>query len=94
MSAVEKIAYMWLFGRVPLSTTFGRRLVLLLSTLISIASMIWRAEAKSYSSFMGAAILAGIGTGPGEVERALPFVENQLNSYHHRRLFHQLLLLM
>ena len=54
--------------RVPLSTTFGRRFVLLMSTLVSLGSMIWRAEADSYSSFMGAAVLAGIGTGPGEVE--------------------------
>ena len=55
--------------RVPLSVTFGRRFVLLVSTLISLGSMVWRAEADSYSSFMGAAVLAGIGTGPGEVRK-------------------------
>ena len=54
-------------SRVPLSNIYGRRLVLLASLLVLMASHIWRVEAKSYSSFMGAAALAGIGGAPGEV---------------------------
>lgn len=54
-------------SRVPVQTTFGRRPVLLLSTLICLGSNIWRAVAKDYRSFMGACILNGIGAGPAEV---------------------------
>ena len=50
-----------------MSTAFGRRPVLLLSTLVCIASNIWRAVAKDYGSFMGACVLNGIGSGPAEV---------------------------
>lgn len=53
--------------RVPLQTTFGRRPVLIISTLICLVSNIWRAVAKDYNSFMGACILNGIGAGPAEV---------------------------
>ncbi|KAJ6114260.1 Major facilitator superfamily domain general substrate transporter [Penicillium sp. IBT 16267x] len=51
---------------VPLSTTFGRRPVLILSTLICLASNIWRAVAPTYGSYMGACVLNGIGAGPAE----------------------------
>ncbi|KAL1638620.1 hypothetical protein SLS58_008738 [Diplodia intermedia] len=54
------------FVWVPISSSFGRRPVLFFSTLICFASAIWRAEAKSYSSFMGAAVVNGIGAGPAE----------------------------
>src|SRR6266498_411244 len=54
-------------ARVPIQTSFGRRPVLLFSTLICLASNIWRAKAKTYSSFMGACVLNGIGAGPAEV---------------------------
>jgi hypothetical protein len=53
--------------RVPLQSTFGRRPVLLMTTLICLASNIWKARATSYSSFMGACILNGIGGAPAEV---------------------------
>lgn len=53
--------------RVPIQTSFGRRPVLLASTLICLASNIWRAEAQTYRSFMGACVLNGIGAGPAEV---------------------------
>ena len=59
--------------RIPLSSTFGRRPVLLASTLVSLASCIWRAEARSYNSFMGASILNGIGAGPCEVRQKFFF---------------------
>ncbi|PSK33644.1 hypothetical protein B9Z65_7531 [Elsinoe australis] len=51
---------------VPLSSSFGRRPVYIASNLIVLASMIWRATAGSYSSFMGACVLNGIGAGPAE----------------------------
>ncbi|KAL3708495.1 hypothetical protein TMatcc_006479 [Talaromyces marneffei ATCC 18224] len=51
---------------VPMSQTIGRRPVAILSSLICLASMVWRAKATTYSSFMGACILNGIGAGPSE----------------------------
>lgn len=51
---------------VPLQTAFGRRPVLIASTIICLASNIWRAVAPSYASFMGACVLNGIGAGPAE----------------------------
>ena len=39
---------------VPISSMFGRRPVLIFSTIICLVSTIWRAEAKTYGSFMGA----------------------------------------
>lgn len=50
-----------------MAQTFGRRPVAIFSSLICLASMIWRAKATSYGSFMGACILNGIGAGPAEV---------------------------
>lgn len=55
-----------LVSRVPISSSFGRRPVLFFSTLICFASSIWRAEAKTYGSFMGACVVNGIGAGPAE----------------------------
>ncbi|CAK1367959.1 unnamed protein product [Cercospora beticola] len=51
---------------VPNSTTFGRRPVLIFSTIICLISSIWRGQAASYNSFMGASVLNGIGAGPAE----------------------------
>lgn len=51
---------------VPLSTSFGRRGVYICSQLICLGSMIWRARAQSYGSFMGACVLNGLGAGPAE----------------------------
>ncbi|KAH7131669.1 major facilitator superfamily domain-containing protein [Dactylonectria estremocensis] len=51
---------------VPISTSFGRRPVLIFSQIVCLASHIWRAKAANYNGFMGAAILSGIGAGPGE----------------------------
>ncbi|CAK7199367.1 hypothetical protein SEUCBS139899_002045 [Sporothrix eucalyptigena] len=51
---------------IPIMSSFGRRPVLILSQLVCLASHIWRAKATTYNSFMGAAILSGIGSGPGE----------------------------
>lgn len=52
--------------RVPISTSFGRRPVYLLSQLINFGTSIWRAKATSYGSFMGACVVNGIGAGPAE----------------------------
>ena len=40
--------------------------MILASSLICLGSMIWRAQAQTYSSFMGACVLNGIGAGPAE----------------------------
>lgn len=51
---------------VPIQTCFGRRPVLIASSLICFGSSIWRARAQTYNSFMGACVLNGIGAGPAE----------------------------
>ncbi|KAK9783707.1 putative Major facilitator superfamily protein [Seiridium cardinale] len=51
---------------VPISVCFGRRPVLIISTLICAMSSIWRARATSYNSFMGASVLNGLAAGPCE----------------------------
>ncbi|KAI9669921.1 MAG: hypothetical protein M1831_006957 [Alyxoria varia] len=51
---------------VPMSNTFGRRPTLITSQLINLASAIWRAEATSYESFLGACALGGFASGPAE----------------------------
>ena len=58
-----------------MESSFGRRPVLILSTLICLVSNIWRAVATSYDSYMGACILNGIGAGPAEVSSSLPGFE-------------------
>ncbi|GKZ35881.1 hypothetical protein AbraIFM66950_006681 [Aspergillus brasiliensis] len=55
------------FFWIPIQTAYGRRPVLIFSTLICLASNIWRAMATSYGSYMGACILNGFGAGPAEV---------------------------
>ncbi|KAL1890041.1 hypothetical protein Sste5346_008476 [Sporothrix stenoceras] len=51
---------------VPLMVSYGRRPVAIFSTLLCLASSIWRAKATSYNSFMGASVLNGVGAGPCE----------------------------
>ncbi|KAF2149590.1 MFS general substrate transporter, partial [Myriangium duriaei CBS 260.36] len=51
---------------VPIAQAFGRRPAYIFSNLIVFGSLIWRARAQSYNSFMGACILNGIGAGPAE----------------------------
>lgn len=51
---------------VPVATCFGRRPVAISSALICAFSSIWRAKATTYSSFMGACVLNGLGSGPCE----------------------------
>ncbi|KAI9708245.1 MAG: hypothetical protein M1820_004199 [Bogoriella megaspora] len=51
---------------VPISQVFGRRIALLASLLITLASHVWRAKSTNFQSFFGAAALAGVGTSPSE----------------------------
>ena len=51
---------------VPIASSYGRRPVMILSTLICLGSSIWRAKAKTYGSFMGACVVNGFGAGPAE----------------------------
>lgn len=55
--------------RVPIQTAYGRRPVIIFSTLICLVSNIWRAVATSYGSYMGACVLNGFGAGPGETSQ-------------------------
>ncbi|KAI1842068.1 hypothetical protein JX266_011719 [Neoarthrinium moseri] len=51
---------------VPVTVCFGRRPVMITSSLICAVSSIWRARATSYNSFMGASVLNGLAAGPCE----------------------------
>ncbi|OHF03201.1 hypothetical protein CORC01_01585 [Colletotrichum orchidophilum] len=51
----------------PISSSFGRRPVMIISQLICLASHVLRAKATTYGSFMGACVLNGIGAGPTEI---------------------------
>ncbi|KAL5344125.1 major facilitator superfamily domain-containing protein [Aspergillus crustosus] len=57
------------FFWIPIQTTFGRRPVLIFSTLVCVVSNVWRATAKSYGSYMGACVLNGFGAGPAETSQ-------------------------
>ena len=74
--------------RVPFQTAFGRCPVLLLSTLICLASNIWRAEAQTHRSFMGARVLNGIGAGPAET--AQPAIIADVMFLHERGAYNTL----
>ncbi|KIW24080.1 uncharacterized protein PV07_09814 [Cladophialophora immunda] len=73
---------------VPIQTSFGRRPVLIFSTLICLVSNIWRAVAKDYRSFMGACVLNGIGAGPSET--AAPTVIADVLFLHERGAYNTL----
>lgn len=73
---------------VPLQTAFGRRPVLLASTLVCLASNIWRAKAQTYGSFMGACVLNGIGAGPAET--AQPAIIADVMFLHERGAYNTL----
>lgn len=51
---------------IPCTNVFGRRPVALACALIVIGSNIWQALATSYSSFIGARVLIGIGAATSE----------------------------
>ncbi|KAK9342741.1 major facilitator superfamily domain-containing protein, partial [Lipomyces starkeyi] len=51
---------------VPIATKWGRRPSLIVSAIMGIGACIWRAEARSYGSMMGACVAHGIAAGPSE----------------------------
>ncbi|KAJ5679918.1 Major facilitator superfamily domain general substrate transporter [Penicillium macrosclerotiorum] len=57
------------FFWIPIQTSYGRRPVLIFSTLICLVSNVWRALATSYGSYMGACVLNGFGAGPAETSQ-------------------------
>ena len=71
-----------------MQTTFGRRPVLLLSTLVCLVSNIWRAVAKDYRSYMGACILNGLGAGVAET--AQPAIIADVMFLHERGAYNTL----
>ncbi|KAJ5666669.1 hypothetical protein N7462_011078 [Penicillium macrosclerotiorum] len=73
------------FFWVPISDTFGRRPVIIFSSLVCLASNIWRAKAVSYGSFMGACVLNGFGAGP--CETLCPQVITDIFFLHERGLY-------
>ncbi|PQE30908.1 MFS transporter protein [Rutstroemia sp. NJR-2017a WRK4] len=73
---------------VPIQNCYGRRPVLIFSLAICFGSSIWRAEAKSYGSFMGACVLNGIGAGPAET--AQPTVIADIMFLHERGRYNTL----
>ncbi|RDW62642.1 hypothetical protein BP5796_10944 [Coleophoma crateriformis] len=73
---------------VPLQTCFGRRPVLIFSTLVCFGSSIWRARANTYGSFMGACVLNGIGAGPAET--AQPTIVADVQFLHERGKYNTL----
>ncbi|OAX80208.1 hypothetical protein ACJ72_05464 [Emergomyces africanus] len=76
------------FFWVPLQTCFGRRPVLIFSTLVCLIASIWRGLATSYGSFMGASILNGFGAGPAET--AQPQIIADIMFLHERGAYNTL----
>lgn len=76
------------FGRVPIQTAYGRRPVLIFSTLICLVSNIWRAVATTYGSYMGACVLNGFGAGPAET--AQPEIIADIMFLHERGAYNTL----
>lgn len=74
--------------RVPIQTAYGRRPVLIFSTLICLVSNIWRALATSYGSYMGACVLNGFGAGPAET--AQPEITADIMFLHERGAYNTL----
>ncbi|KAI5459543.1 major facilitator superfamily domain-containing protein [Mariannaea sp. PMI_226] len=67
---------------IPCSEVFGRRVVLIICASITIASCIWQAVATSYSSFLGARVLTGIGAAANE--SIMPVVIADIKFLHQR----------
>ncbi|KAG2417896.1 hypothetical protein HFD88_000995 [Aspergillus terreus] len=76
------------FFWIPIETAYGRRPVLIFSTLICLVSNIWRALATSYGSYMGACVLNGFGAGPAETSQ--PEIIADVFFLHERGLYNTL----
>lgn len=48
----------------PLADTYGRRIVFITGTTLALIATVWSAVAKSYSSYMGARFIQGLGVAP------------------------------
>lgn len=73
------------FFWVPVATQFGRRTCFIMSCVVCLASMIWRACAQSYGSFLGASILNGFGAGPAET--LPPMIVTDVTFLHNRGFY-------
>jgi MFS family permease len=49
---------------VPLANAFGRRIVLIIASLVMTMAGVWAAKASSLSSLFGARAVQGVGMGP------------------------------
>ncbi|KAJ5606614.1 Major facilitator superfamily domain general substrate transporter [Penicillium lagena] len=76
------------FFWVPIQTAYGRRTVLIFSTLICLVSNVWRAVAPTYGSYMGACVLNGFGAGPAET--AQPEIIADIMFLHERGAYNTL----
>ncbi|CAI7602543.1 unnamed protein product [Penicillium manginii] len=76
------------FFWIPIQTSFGRRPVLIFSTLICLVSNIWRAKANTYGSYMGACVLNGFGAGPAETSQ--PEIITDIMFLHERGAYNTL----
>lgn len=67
---------------VPLANVFGRRPVIIVCCLICVLANIWQALVTSYSSFLGARVISGLGAAANE--SIMPMVVADLLFVHQR----------
>lgn len=67
---------------VPIAEVFGRRFVLIMSSLVCLGGTLWQGVAQSYGSFMGARIFIALGMSIGE--SLMPMVISDIFFLHER----------
>lgn len=70
---------------VPCANIFGRRPTILVCGLICLAANIWQAKVTSYSSFIGARVISGLGAAANE--SIMPMVIADVMFLHQRGLW-------
>ncbi|KAH7160464.1 serine/threonine kinase 16 [Dactylonectria estremocensis] len=70
---------------VPIAEVYGRRFILIASSLVCLGASLWHGASQSYGSFMGARILIGIGMSIGE--SLMPMVVSDVFFLHERGRF-------
>ncbi|CAK7219655.1 hypothetical protein SBRCBS47491_003920 [Sporothrix bragantina] len=70
---------------VPVAEVFGRRCVLIASSLTCVGGSLWQGAAQSYGSFMGARVLIAVGMSIGE--SLMPMVISDIFFLHERGLY-------
>ncbi|CAK7216214.1 hypothetical protein SEUCBS140593_002800 [Sporothrix eucalyptigena] len=70
---------------VPLAEVYGRRFVLIASSLTCVGGSLWQGAANSYGSFMGARVLIAVGMSVGE--SLMPMVISDVFFLHERGRF-------